>query len=46
MAPHSVRRIGIALFLISFMLGLGTIIKVLRVQGNRLRQLPDEPPRG
>ncbi len=46
MAPDRVRRLGIALFLVSFMLGLGTIIKVLRVQGIRLRQLPDEPPQG
>ncbi len=43
---EGVRRLGIALFLISFMLGLGTIIKVLRVQGIRLRQLPDEPRQG
>ena len=43
---EGVRRLGIALFLVSFMLGLGTIIKVLRVQGIRLRQLPDEPARG
>ena len=40
------RRLGIALFLVSFLLGLGTIIKVLRVQGIRLRQLPDDPPQG
>jgi hypothetical protein len=41
---EGVRRLGIALFLVSFLLGLGTIIKVLRVQGIRLRQLPDEQP--
>ena len=43
---EGVRRLGIAMFLVSFLLGLGTIIKVLRVQGIRLRQLPDESPSG
>lgn len=39
---EGVRRVGIALYLISFLLGLGTIIHVLRFQTVRIRQLPDE----
>ena len=42
---EGVRRIGISLYLISFLLGLGTIINVLRFQSARIRALPDEPPR-
>ena len=40
-----VRRIGIAMYLISFLLGLGTIIDVLRFQAIRIRELPGEPVR-
>ena len=38
-----VRRLGIAMYLISFLLGLGTIIDVLRFQAIRIRELPGEP---
>ena len=41
-----VRRVGIVMYLISFMLGLGTIIKVLRFQSIRIRELPGEATRG
>jgi hypothetical protein len=40
-----VRRLGIAMYLISFLLGLGTIIDVLRFQAIRIRELPAEPAR-
>jgi hypothetical protein len=40
-----VRRVGIAMYLISFLLGLGTIIDVLRFQAIRIRELPGEPAR-
>ena len=42
---EGVRRVGIAMYLISFMLGLGTIIKVLRFQAIRIRELPGEATR-
>lgn len=42
---EGVRRLGIAMYLISFMLGLGTIIEVLRFQAIRIRQLPGEATR-
>lgn len=40
-----VRRLGIVTYLISFMLGLGTIIQVLRFQAIRIRELAGEPAR-
>ncbi len=40
---EAVRRVGIVTYLLSFMLGLGTIIEVLRFQSIRIRQLPGEP---
>ena len=43
---EGVRRLGIAIYLISFLLGLGTIIDVLRFQSIRLRELPAEATRG
>jgi hypothetical protein len=43
---EGVRRGGVAVYLISFMLGLGTIIKVLRFQSIRIRQLSDESAGG
>ena len=43
---EGVRRMAIAVYLISFMLGLGTIIQVLRFQAIRIRELPAEPTRG
>ncbi len=43
---EGVRRTAIAVYLISFMLGLGTIIQVLRFQAIRIRELPAEPARG
>lgn len=39
---EGVRRIGIALYLVAFALGLATIIDVLRFQAIRLRELPSE----
>ncbi len=42
---EGIRRGAIAVYLVSFMLGLGTIIKVLRFQSIRIRQLADEPQR-
>jgi hypothetical protein len=42
---EGVRRAGIAAFLFSIVLGLASIIQVLRFQAVRLRQLPAEAPR-
>ena len=42
---EGVRRLGVALFLLSVLLGLATIVQVLRFQAVRLRQLVDEPRR-
>jgi len=39
---EGVRRIGTAIFLFGILLGLATIIRVLRFQAVRMRQLPDE----
>lgn len=39
---EGVRRIGVALYLLSITLGLATIIEVLRFQAVRLRELPQE----
>jgi len=41
---EGVRRIGIAVFLFAILLGLATIIRVLRFQAVRMRQLPEEKP--
>ncbi|MEE8421991.1 MAG: hypothetical protein V3S31_04350 [Dehalococcoidia bacterium] len=40
-----IRRIGIATYLVSFLLGLGTIIQVLRFQAIRIRELAGEATR-
>ncbi len=45
MVLEGVRRLGVALYLVSFLLGLGTIINVLRFQAGRIRELPSETPR-
>lgn len=42
---EGLRRLGIAVYLLSFLLGLATIIQVLRFQSVRIRQLVDEPRR-
>lgn len=42
---EGIRRLAVAIYLASFLLGLGTIIEVLRFQSIWLRQLPDEPRR-
>ena len=42
---EGVRRVGVVMYLLSFMLGLGTIFHVLRFQAIRVRQLADEPAR-
>lgn len=42
---EGVRRAGIATYLLSIVLGLATIIQVLRFQAVRIRQLPGEAPR-
>lgn len=42
---EGIRRTGIAVYLISFMLGLGTIIQVLRFQAIRIRELAGEATR-
>lgn len=42
---EGIRRIGIATYLVSFLLGLGTIIHVLRFQAVRIRELAGEPTR-
>jgi len=41
---EGVRRLGVAVFLFAILLGLATIIRVLRFQAVRIRQLPDETP--
>lgn len=40
-----IRRVGIATYLVSFLLGLGTIIQVLRFQAIRIRELAGEATR-
>jgi len=42
---EAVRRTGVAIFLMSFLLGLASIIQVIRFQSVRIRQLPGEPKR-
>ena len=42
---EGVRRVGVGLFLLSVLLGLATIIQVLRFQSMRIRELVDEPRR-
>ncbi len=42
---EGVRRLAAAVYLVSFSLGLATIIQVLRFQASRIRELPDEPAR-
>jgi hypothetical protein len=42
---EGIRRAGIATYLLSIVLGLASIIQVLRFQAVRLRQLPAEAPR-
>lgn len=39
---EGVRRTGVAIFLFAILLGLATIIRVLRFQAVRMRQLPEE----
>ena len=39
---EGVRRMGVAIFLFGILLGLATIIRVLRFQAVRMRRLPDE----
>lgn len=39
------RRLGVAVFLLAILLGLATIVSVLRFQAARIRQLPGEEPR-
>lgn len=39
---EGVRRLGVAVFLFGILLGLATIIRVLRFQATRMRQLPEE----
>jgi hypothetical protein len=39
---EGVRRVGIALYLLSITLGLATIVEVLRFQAVRIRELPQE----
>ena len=39
---EGLRRAGVALFLFSIILGLATIVRVLRFQTTRMRELPDE----
>ncbi len=41
---EGVRRMGVAVFLFGILLGLATIIRVLRFQATRIRQLPEETP--
>ena len=41
---EGVRRLGIAVYLFAILLGLATIIRVLRFQAVRLRELPREEP--
>jgi hypothetical protein len=40
---EGVRRTGVAVFLFGILLGLATIVRVLRFQATRLRRLPEEP---
>ena len=39
---EGIRRLGVGLFLFAILLGLATIIRVLRFQATRMRQLPPE----
>ena len=41
---EGVRRMGVAVFLFGILLGLATIVRVLRFQATRMRQLPEEAP--
>ena len=41
---EGVRRTGVAVFLFGILLGLASIIRVLRFQATRLRRLPEEAP--
>lgn len=41
---EGLRRMGVAIFLFGILLGLATVIRVLRFQAVRMRELPDEPP--
>jgi hypothetical protein len=41
---EGVRRLGVAVFLFGILLGLATIIRVLRFQAARMRRLPEEAP--
>ena len=43
---EGVRRFGVATYLLSFALGLYTIVTVIRLQSRRIRELADEPTRG
>ena len=40
---EGVRRLGAAVYLVSFALGLYTIVRVLRLQSRRIRELADDP---
>ncbi len=42
---EGVRRLGVAIYLFAILLGLATIVRVLRFQAARIRQLPGEEPR-
>jgi hypothetical protein len=42
---EAVRRIGVAIYLFSIVLGLATIVRVLRFQAVRIRELPAETAR-
>ncbi len=42
---EGVRRLGVAVYLFAILLGLATIVRVLRFQAARIRQLPGEEPR-
>ncbi len=41
---EAVRRMGVAVYLLGILLGLATIIRVLRFQAVRMRRLPEEEP--
>ena len=41
---EGIRRLGVATFLFAILLGLATIIRVVRFQSVRMRQLPQEAP--
>lgn len=41
---EGVRRTGTAVFLFAILLGLASIVRVLRFQATRIRQLPEEAP--